>query len=103
MPRVLNLRYLTDGIPVGAVLCDRSTDFGSPFPISHERDGRTRAESVECYRSWIHDPEQAELRARMRRELAGKDLVCHCAPAACHCDVVLEVANSPEPCDNMAA
>lgn len=29
-----------------------------------------------------------------KRELAGKDLICYCAPKACHGDVLIEVANA---------
>jgi len=31
--------------------------------------------------------------AAAKRELRGKDLVCFCAPNACHGDVLIEVAN----------
>lgn len=31
--------------------------------------------------------------ALIREELKGKDLVCWCAPLACHADVLLEIAN----------
>jgi hypothetical protein len=33
------------------------------------------------------------LRAKMKAELRGKDLVCHCAPDACHAEVILTIAN----------
>ena len=39
-----------------------------------------------------HDP---HLRDRVRRELCGKDLGCWCAPARCHADTLLEIANAP--------
>lgn len=35
-----------------------------------------------------------ELIADARAELRGKDLVCWCAPKACHADVLLDIANS---------
>lgn len=38
--------------------------------------------------------EQTTLRERMKRELAGKDLVCVCKPESCHGDVILEIANA---------
>jgi hypothetical protein len=31
--------------------------------------------------------------ADARRDLAGKHLICWCAPAACHADVLREIAN----------
>ena len=30
-------------------------------------------------------------------ELKGKDLVCWCAPAPCHADILVELANPEEP------
>lgn len=54
----------------------------------------TREESIRRYRDWIMADERADLRARARHELRGKDLVCFCKPAACHGDVLLEIANS---------
>jgi len=47
---------------------------------------------IERYRAWLLS--QPDLVARARRELAGKDLVCWCAPLACHGDVLIEVANN---------
>jgi hypothetical protein len=46
-----------------------------------------------------HLDEHPELVERARRELAGRDLACWCAPGAtCHADVLLDVANAaPEP------
>lgn len=43
-------------------------------------------------REWLRS--QPELILAAKRELAGKDLVCFCAPKGCHGDVLLEVANT---------
>lgn len=49
---------------------------------------------VEGYKHWIERPEQADLRARIRRELRGKNLSCSCPLGEpCHVDVLLEIAN----------
>jgi hypothetical protein len=49
---------------------------------------------VELFRAWIHAPEQAGVRQRVRRELRGLDLACWCKPGwPCHADVLLEIAN----------
>lgn len=37
------------------------------------------------------------LMERARRELRGKDLGCWCAPARCHADTLLEIANAQQP------
>lgn len=87
MPAVLNRRV--HGIPAGAVYIGRPSRWGNPFVVG--RDG-SRADVIHKYRSWLLD--QPELVARARRELMGKDLVCWCAPLACHGDVLLWIANS---------
>lgn len=59
--------------------------FGNPFAIG--ADG-TRDEVIRKYKDWVlHSPEAAEVRRRMP-ELKGKRLGCHCAPLACHGDVI---------------
>lgn len=86
MATVLNRR--TDKIPAGAVYVGRPGPWGNPFLIG--RDG-TREVVVAKYRRWLE--RQPELVEAAKKELAGKDLVCFCAPAVCHGDVLLEVAN----------
>lgn len=71
----------------------------------------TRAETVETYRRALTDPQKGlRLYERrhgvitvddVRRELAGRDLMCWCPlvddegrPVPCHADVLLEVANA---------
>lgn len=90
MPRVLNKRRHV--IPPGAVYIGRPSPWGNPFLIG--RDG-TRDEVIERYRQWLCD--QPMLMERARRELAGCDLVCWCAPARCHGDLLLKIANNPKP------
>lgn len=84
--RVLNKR--ANGRPVGAVYVGRPSKWGNPFRLASEAD---RAAVVAKYRAWLLA--QPALVAEVKRELAGKDLVCWCAPRACHADVLLEVAN----------
>jgi hypothetical protein len=66
----------------------RPSRWGNPYTIAEY--GRERA--IELYRERLEaDP---ELLAAVKRELAGKDLACWCAPElACHADVLLDVAN----------
>jgi len=87
VPKVLNRRR--DPIPAGAVYIGRPSVFGNPFKIGPDGD---RDMVIERYRAWLLS--QPDLVARARRELAGKDLVCWCAPLACHGDVLIEVANN---------
>lgn len=86
-PRVYNKR--DKDIPKDAVYVGRPTAYGNPFVIG--RDG-TRMDVVNAYRDMVE--RDVDMVRRIRMELAGKDLVCWCAPEACHADVLLEIANS---------
>lgn len=86
MPKVLN-KY-KDDIPTGAVYIGRPSKWGNPFTMS---EYGTRELVVAKYREWLLS--QPDLIETAKRELAGKDLVCFCAPKACHGDVLIEVAN----------
>lgn len=90
MPEVYNTRAA--GVPKSAVYVARPSIWGNPF---HVQDFG-RDDSIRMYREWLAKPEQDELRARMRQVLRGKDLICWCAPQACHADIILEVANSED-------
>ncbi len=49
------------------------------------------------YRAWLMEPAQVELLIRVRMELKGKSLACWCGHrAACHGDVLIELANQPK-------
>lgn len=86
MPRVWNKRH--KGIPKDAVYVGRPTEWGNPYLIGV--DG-TREEVVEKFRqSVLKEPEYIDL---IKIKLKGKDLVCWCAPKACHADILLEIAN----------
>jgi hypothetical protein len=90
MPKVYSRRKGTETPSDGAVYVGRPTRWGNPFVIGqHGQQG----ECVDLYREWIATPERATLRAMVRQELRGKDLVCWCAPKPCHADVLLEIAN----------
>jgi hypothetical protein len=88
MPRVLNQRH--GGEPHDSVYVGRPSRWGNPFQIG--RDG-TRAEVIAKHRAWLCD--QPKLLAALP-ELRGRDLVCWCAPAACHGDTLLELANETD-------
>lgn len=69
------------------VYIGRPGKWGNPFFIG--TDG-TREDVIAKYREWI--VRQEDLLAALP-ELKGKDLVCFCAPLACHGDVLSELAN----------
>jgi hypothetical protein len=94
MPKVYNKRQ--KDIPKDAVYVGRPTAFGNPF--SHWPEGTTakkivptRDDAVRSFEEWVKT--QPHLMLRIKTELKGKDLVCWCAPLACHADVLLKLAN----------
>jgi hypothetical protein len=89
MPKILNRK--TSGVPEGAVYIGRPSKWGNPFVIGKHG---TRAEVVARYRAYLLG--NHELMAALP-ELRGKDLVCWCAPCACHGDVLIAFANRPPP------
>lgn len=86
MPRVLN--FYRDGLPAGAIDCRRPGPWGNPHRIGL---GVSRLDAVLAHRQMVL--QSPSLRAAIKRELRGKDLVCVCKPKVCHCDVLLEIAN----------
>lgn len=80
--------------PPGAVVVARPSKWGNPHAITSHTPEAHRA-SVEAYREDLLAGRLAVTVDDVRRELAGRDLCCWCAPElACHADVLLEVANS---------
>lgn len=54
--------------------------------------------SLEAFVSWINHPDQADVVARIRQDLRGRDLACRCSERSpCHADVLLLVANQDPP------
>lgn len=84
-PKMFNKKY---PYPKEAVYIGRPSKFGNPFATG--RDG-TRAEVIDKYREYLS--QNPALVKAAKTELKGKDLVCWCAPDACHGDVLLEIAN----------
>ena len=84
MAKVLNKR--NSGIPAGAVYVGRPSKFGNPYEIG--RDG-SREEVIQKYEAWLLSADNG-LRIEDLRQLKGKDLVCWCAPLACHAEVLLK-------------
>lgn len=87
MPQVYNKS--TDIVPLGAVYVGRPTKWGNPFVIGRDGD---RAQVIGLYADYLSF--NGDLLEAIKQELRGKDLVCHCAPDACHADILLEIANS---------
>lgn len=73
--------------PADAVYIGRPSKWGNPFVIG--RDGN-REQVIAKFEEWILG--QPQLLAQLH-EIKGKDLVCFCAPEACHGDVLARLAN----------
>jgi hypothetical protein len=86
MVKVLNARRAGIHSTESQVYIGRPSKWGNPFVIG--RDG-SRTEAIKQYQHWI--ARQPALMAELG-ELRGKNLVCWCAPLACHGDVLLELA-----------
>lgn len=87
MCMVLNKRI--HGVSPGAVYIGRPSIWGNPFVIG--KDG-SRDDVIAKYETWLLG--NGELVDQLAA-LAGKDLVCWCAPARCHGDVLVRLANKP--------
>ncbi|WP_442237842.1 DUF4326 domain-containing protein [Rhodopseudomonas pseudopalustris] len=83
----MNARQVGKHASATRVYIGRPSKWGNPFVIG--RDG-SRAEVVAKYRAWIVT--QPALMNALE-ELRGRDLVCWCAPLACHGDVLIDLAN----------
>jgi hypothetical protein len=70
------------------VYCGRPSIWGNPFEIG--KDGN-RKEVIAKFKKYLLANE--ELVDKLP-ELRGKILGCWCAPKACHCDVLADLANT---------
>lgn len=86
MPEVLNA-HVTGKTRAGAVYVGRPGPYGNPFTIGKDGD---RDMVIAKYIDWLHD--NPEFVSRVRRELVGKDLICWCAPRACHGHILRDLA-----------
>lgn len=83
-PRVYNKSH---GAPADAIYVGRPSKWGNPFQIGRDGD---REEVISKFTGWLLN--SSPLLSNLH-ELRGKDLVCWCAPEACHADVLLRLAN----------
>ena len=89
MPKVYN-KHKGDA-PAGAVYIGRGSLFGNPFRLAV--DGN-REQVIAMFQD--HLDKNPELQAAVKSQLKGKNLVCFCAPLACHGDILLALANPDE-------
>lgn len=92
---MIKVIHVKDPTPPGymRVTVDRTTSLGNPFRIIQSRK---RHEAIEQYATWLPDALSRQARVRkmyldILKLLRGGNnvaLVCHCAPRACHADVL---------------
>ena len=75
-----------DGVPDGATYIGRGSRWGNPFVIG--RDGN-RKEVITKFKEYAI--ERLEVDRNWLVPLVDKDLICFCAPLACHGDVLIEM------------
>jgi len=72
------------------VRIDRKTRWGNPFPMRAESD---RPRVIALYRDWLWQQiKTGQISLEDLAALRGKRLACHCAPKACHGDVLAAAA-----------
>ena len=80
--------------PENTVVVARPSIWGNPYQSGTDGDG-DRAYLVQLYSDYLARPEQAELVARIKRDLRDKNLACWCPlDGPCHADVLLRIANA---------
>ena len=89
-PKVLNKKVATKNDLLNSVYIGRPSKWGNPFVIGKDGD---RATVIRKHKEWFFS--QPSLVASAKTELRGKNLVCFCAPFACHGDLLCEIANTP--------
>ena len=87
-PKVWNRHDYTNPPPANAVYIGRGSKWGNPFVIGE--DGN-RERVIRRHRFYVD--RNPRLIREIKKELKDKDLVCFCAPAACHGDYLLWLAN----------
>ena len=84
--RVIHLR----DAPPDAIRIDRRTPWGNPFIIG--KDGTRREVIAKFHDQFWARIHAGEVNLDQLASLHGKNLACHCAPLACHGDVLAEAA-----------
>ena len=73
----------------------RTCPWGNRFKIQGSNTSTARQTAANRHREWLYRPEQADLRAAVRRELRGLRLGCWCEqPGPCHGHNLCEVADA---------
>jgi hypothetical protein len=74
------------------IIIDRTTKWGNPFRMTN-KSPEERARVIVKYEEWIR--KQPQLLQDLP-DLAGKTMVCWCAPLPCHGDVLIKLIKEME-------
>jgi hypothetical protein len=92
-PRVWNIKAFPAQYRQEAnVYIGRGGPWGNPYIIGVHGN---RDEVIDKHAEWLEHcmTNEPELINRMKRDLAGRHLICHCAPLRCHGDILLQLVN----------
>jgi hypothetical protein len=100
---IVNKRVLNDPLPgVIRVYVGRPSPLGNPFVVGRDGD---RATVIAKYRKWLYaNLNTREVRLALDDLLASArkspiELVCWCAPAACHANIIARAITWLDKCD----
>lgn len=88
IPTVRNVKDVGKRTTDSQVYVGRRTKWGNPWKIG---ESGTREEVIALFEEYIK--EVVLRQPEFLDELRGKDLVCWCAPEACHADILIKLAN----------
>jgi len=83
--KVYNKNYIP--AEISGQIVDRSSNWGNPFPLGIY----TREESLKLFRKYA--TWRLTIEPGWLRPLKDQNLICYCAPKACHADILMELAN----------
>lgn len=86
MPKVYNKHH--NDAPEGAIYVGRGSVWGNPYYIDANH---SREQVLELYTSYLQA--RPLFRSKIKERLAGKDLICFCAPQPCHAEILMKIAN----------
>ena len=88
---VVNIRDYQDWRRRGFVYIGRGSVFGNPYRMSKTCN---RGEEIKLYEAYFYKKLAANPKFKSAvQSLAGKTLVCYCAPEACHGDIIASYLN----------
>ena len=87
--------YIGRGIGTTNERWGQPCPWGNRFKIQGRNTSTARQTAANRHREWLHHPDQADLRAAVRRELRGLRLGCWCEqPGPCHGHNLCAVADA---------